>query len=763
MALWLDPQPIAVPEPLRAAVGGHPLVAQVLARRGLSDAAAAQAFLHPSLYRPAPPTDLPGLEQAMERIEQAMGRGQRVAVWGDFDVDGQTATTVLVQCLRALGGDVLFHIPVRADEGHGVNLPWLQRLIDQGVGLVVTCDTGVAAHEAVDYARQRGVEVVITDHHDLPPTLPAAAAVVNPKLLPDSHPLSALPGVGVAYKVAEALLGRAGRAEVSQDYLDLAALGIVADLALLTGDTRCLAQLGLSALRRTGRLGLRAMMELAGLNAEHLTEEHVAFALAPRLNALGRLADANEAVELLTTHDLSRARVLATQLEGLNAKRQALTAQILQAALAQIERDPTLLDYAALVLAHPSWPAGVIGIVASQLVERFRRPVVLLAAPPGELARGSARSVEGCNITAAIAAQAPLLAGFGGHPMAAGLAIAAERIPEFRRALSRTVQAMAGEKAGEPTLAIDATLPLADLSLALVDDLERLAPFGPGNPPPVLAAPALHLAAETTVGRNREHRLVTVVDGEGATQQVIWWNGAIWPLPDDEFDLAYTVRASTYRGERRVQVVWLEARLAAAPVVVRRASALTIVDLRGEVNALARLEEARRGPSVQVWCEAEARQALAGQDRGSLEPADTLVVWTTPPSRRELLAAVQRVAPRTVVLFGVDPEGGTAEAFLGRLAGLVKRALSAHQGQARLSVLAAATAQSEAAVRLGIDWLAARGFIVVEQTGDELRLAAGDGRPSPQLPQVAAALQSALAETAAYRAYFARAEAASLF
>ena len=242
---------------LSKTVGGHPLVAQVLAQRGIVDVDHARAFLDPACYTPASPFELPDMDRAVERIQQAIRPGQRIAVWGDFDVDGQTATTLLVQTLRSLGADVIFHIPVRAEEGHGVNLPWLQRLIDQGAQLVVTCDTGIDAHEAVEHARQRGVDLVITDHHDLPATLPAASAVVNPKLLPAGHPLGTLPGVGVAYKLAEALLPDASA------HLDLVALGIVADVAVQTGDARYLLQRGLASLRQTERLGLQAMLQLA--------------------------------------------------------------------------------------------------------------------------------------------------------------------------------------------------------------------------------------------------------------------------------------------------------------------------------------------------------------------------------------------------------------------------------------------------------------------------------------------------------------------
>ncbi len=583
-----------------------------------------RAFLDPARYAPASPFDLPGMDRAIQRMERAIAVGDRIAIWGDFDVDGQTATTLLVQALRSRGADVIFYIPVRAAEGHGVNLPSLQRLIDDGARLVVTCDTGIDAHEAVDYARQRGVDVVITDHHDLPPVLPTARAVVNPKLLPAGHPLGTLPGVAVAYQVAAALSPDADQ------YLDLVALGIVADVAIQTGDARYLLQRGLASLRHTGRLGVQAMLDLADVNPAWLNEEHIGFELAPRLNALGRLGDANLAVEFLTTDDPQRARVLANMLEGMNAERKRLTDQIFQGALAQIERDPSLLEHAALVLAHPAWPAGVIGIVASRLVERFHRPVVLLAAPPGQLARGSARSVDGCNISAAIAAQSALLAGFGGHPMAAGLSIDPERIAEFRRRLGRSVAAQLGQTAAEPALMIDGHLPLAEISLDLVADLERLAPFGPGNPRLTLVSPNHSLAGDRTIGRYNEHRLLTVEDATGARQQVIWWHGAGWPLPAQRFDLAYSARASTWRGQRNVQIEWRDARPVPDAVVVIPPARPGVVDQRRAAQPAAVLANVRAQPGVQVWCEGEARQALGGQDRSELAPGDTLVIWSNP-------------------------------------------------------------------------------------------------------------------------------------
>ncbi len=794
MKEWIEPQDIKVSEEVQSAIGGHPLVAKTLARRGLAEVDRARAFLDPDLYQPAPPADLPNVIKAAERLEKAIRQGETICVWGDFDADGQTSTTLLVSTLRDLAvrqgspqeAVVQYHIPHRRRESHGVNLPVLKQLIEEGVSLVLTCDTGVTAHEPIAYARSQGVDVVVTDHHDLPPTIGAilavAHAVVNPKMLPEAHPLRELPGVGCAYKLAEALYDRAGRPEDAAQYLDLVALGIVADVAVQTGDTRYLLQRGLEALRCTKRLGLRVMMELAELNPDWLTEEHIGFVLGPRLNALGRLADANVAVEFLTTGDLSRARILATELEGLNARRKLLCDQVTQAAEAQIERDPSLLEYGALVLSHPSWPPGVVGIVAGRLAERYHKPTILIATPPGELGRGSARSVEGCNINAAITAHGEMLESFGGHPMAAGLAIDPERIPEFRRALSRTVLETLGEVEGShrrkqamlggmerATLQVDGYLSLADLSLGLVEDLERLAPFGPGNPPLTLVSKGLLLKSHSPVGRNGEHLQLTVEDEQGMAQKVIWWQGAGSPLPQGRFDLAYVVRASDYQGQRDVQVEWVDARLveASAVVLCPEPAAVEVVDYRREPSPRRLLERLRAQEDVQVWSEAGARAEVAGQERYELSPSKGLVIWTTPPGFSELQAVLEKVAPETIYLFGIDPGLDHFEKFLKRLAGLVKHALNSDGGRVNVSTLAAATAQREATVRAGLAWLAARGHLVVlGEDGDigarlvrtrEVYLAAGSQAVSADLPQVTAQLKALLEETAAYRAHFARA------
>ena len=759
---WLEPTHLPVEASLPDL---HPLVAETLVRRGFTTPEAARAFLDPDLYSPTPAPDLPGLIAAVERIEGAIHSHEPICVWGDFDVDGQTSTTVLVQTLLALGAEVTFHIPVRGVESHGVNVIHLKEIIDRGAKLILTCDTGVTAHEAVEFARTRHVDMIITDHHDLSESLPQAVAIVNPKLLPPEHPLATLAGVGVAYKLAEELISHFPTASISPaSLLDLVALGLVADLAILRRDARFLVQKGLAVLRCTQRLGLQIMMEMADLEPANLTEEHIGFVLGPRLNALGRLGDANPAVELLTTADSGRARLLATQLENYNAQRQLLCNQVTRAAEAQLNADPTLLANPVIVLGHPAWPSGVVGIVASRLVERYNKPALLFSTPANEPAHGSARSVEGLNITAAIAAQQDLLLSFGGHPMAAGLALEQDLLPEFLRRLNKTVGLMLGNnKNKEPELRIDAWLDLPEISLDLAATLESLAPFGPGNNKITLATHNLALLSATKIGRNEEHLKLAVADEMGNKQKVLWWGGAGETLPEGKFDLAYTIRASDWRGSRQVQMEFVDFQAFGTPPVELRSPKHEILDYRNVKDPLTLLSGLDQ-PSTLVWAEAEAKKEVNGKDRNDLEQADNLVIWTIPPSPDELQDALRIVKPYFITLVCAHPFLEITDAFIARLSGLLKYAITHHAGKVTYAELAASSAQRQITVETGLNWLVSRGSIaLLHQENNQLWLA--PGKTINDLGGAArlwVEIQSLLAETAAYRAHFKRADKDSL-
>ncbi len=752
---WREPTPVDVPDSLRAAVGGHHLVAEHLARRGIAEAAAARTFLSAAAYTPAPPDELPDIEPAVERLRRAIRERERILVWGDFDVDGQTATALLYSALKQRGARVSYHVPNRFSEGHGLHLPTLKRQLAGDVELLLTCDTGVSASDAVDYAASQGVDTIITDHHALPDTLPAALAVVNPQRLPAGHALRELPGVGVAYKLIEALA--ATDDGPPDELLDLVALGIVADVMVQVDDTRYLLQRGLERLRKNKRPGLRAILEAAQIPAGELNEGHIGFAIGPRLNALGRLDDANPGVELLTTTDWSKARMLAHQLESYNARRKFLSTQVYESAIAQIEAEPWLLDYAALVLSHSDWHSGVIGIVASRLVEEFGRPTVLIAAPD-EIGRGSARSVAGLDITAAFGQVAHHLIRYGGHSMAAGMSLPADQVFQFRRALSGVLRDMGGVEPMVPALAVNGYLQLPELSLELTEDLERLAPFGNGNPPLTLATRNLKLASRKSLGRRGEHLQVEVEDDAGNRQRVIWWRGAGKDLPGSKFDLAYSLRASSYKGQREALIEWLDYRPLAGALTDLRADepAWELDDYRGSDDLQSALASAREWrPQAQIWAEAATEGLPGAVNRLGLRASETLIVWTVPPSAETWSAALATVNPGRLVLLGAPPDCADLPSFLRRLASLVKFSINQRGGLVGLEALAAATAQPERAAQVGLQALRALGKLDYQVVASgQYQLQAADNPPGGEWEVLRGRLDLLLRETRAYRKYW---------
>ncbi len=763
MTRWLDPPILDIPA---AFADLPPLLARTLVRRGLTDVSAARAFLHPEELPPTPYPNLErapdgssrgGIDAAVARVNLAARRGETICVWGDFDVDGQTSTALLVQTLRALGAKVVYYIPIRGKESHGVHVESLKPIIDNGATLVVTCDTGVTAHAAIDYANSRGVDVVVTDHHDLGETLPNATAVVNPKMLPEDHPLANLAGVGVAYKLAEALLNAEGGRQNADntELLDLVALGLIADVALLKGETRSLAQRGIQKLRETKRLGLRVMADLAGASMDTLTEETIGFTFAPRLNALGRLGDANPAVELLLTSDPPRARVLAAQIEGLNAQRRMLTSQVYASAEAKLRAEPALLDGPVIVLSHPDWPGGVVGIVANKLAERYRKPAILLSESDDGILRGSARSVEGLHITEAIASQKEILLGFGGHPMAAGMSLEAPKLAEFRRGLGKAVEGQLGSKVREEAeLQIDAWVSLDEVTLELADQLESLAPFGAGNPELTLATRGVVFKSATEIGKTKEHLRLNVEDENGTAQSLLWWGGAGEALPEagSKIDVAYSLRGSSFRGQRQANLQFQAFRVVEeAPIEIREQRAV-VVDWRARASDVERLT-----PNVLVW--AEGAERSRGRSRFELHQADEFAIYTTPPSPAELRKALEVVNPKTVYVFAQSPAETKPEEFLSRLAGLCKYALKALEGKTKVQDLAGAMASRESAVQVGLEWLAAGGHLSVTVEEDDVALSNEKREKNPYLQaELLVALRGILNETSAYRKYFATVE-----
>ncbi|MBI3958812.1 MAG: DHH family phosphoesterase [Chloroflexi bacterium] len=788
---WLLTPPVPPSPALAAAVGGHPLVAQLLAQRGIDTPAAALPFLDPAAYTPSPPAALVGLERAAHLLADAIRQEKRILVWGDFDVDGQTSTSLLVAALHELSAPerVTFHVPNRFSESHGIRPFRLREFLDDPArkpDLILTCDTGISDGPGVGLAKNVGVTVVVTDHHDLTAefanyalgqepvcalsaaeagreSVRRADALVNPKFLAVGDPLRTLPGVGVAYKLVQRLYELADRAGEATQFLDLVALGIVADVAEQVHDARYLLQLGLERLRRTERIGLKVLIHTTRLNPETLDAESIGFQLGPRMNALGRLDDATVAVELLTTRDAIRAGQLAAQMERLNNQRRLLTSQISGMAFDILEKQPHLLDFNGIVLAHPNWHAGIVGIVASRLVEEFGKPAVLLLNPPGEAVRGSARSTPGVDIGASIAACADLLLTYGGHPGAAGLSLEADKIDHFRRELSRQIDSQRID-GGPEGMVIDAELRLTDLSLHLVEQVQRLAPFGNGNPTPVFMSRGLTVADDRRMGRDGTHRRLVLQDAQENKQPLVWFNGADAQLPEGPLDIAYTLNINEYKGERNLQLMYKEIRATEAETLTVAAPSLParlpIHDLRRQSVERASLPqpdgafwlvEGTRLGEVAFHSRLEARRYPKGRP---------LVVWSAPPSAEVLRWLVETLAPSELWLVGRETGDDSLDGVVKAVAGMGKHALT-QDGRLPIDRLAARIGVSEAIVRHALFWLEAKRILwVIEwESGDVARIAPSDGLTAGDgvLQEKQAELSVLLSEMRAWRRYFLRA------
>src|SRR5436190_2027154 len=548
----ISPCPHRQAESLARELGLSEITASVLVRRGYGDPEQARAFLagEQPLHDPFLLGDM---EVAVARIRAAVAAGQRICVHGDYDVDGICATVLAVLVLRELGAEVEWHLPSRFDEGYGVSGGTLERLAGEGCGLVLTVDCGITAVEEVRRARELGLDVIVSDHHRPAEELPDCPVVAT---RPSTYPFRELCGTGVVYKLGQALLG--AESEVLRRHLDLVALATIADVVPLVGENRSLAIAGLRALGRSQKLGLRALMKVARVDPAIVDAGQVGFRLAPRINAAGRLGHPRAALELLLTDDKDEARRLADRLEELNRDRQAVEDKILRAAIAQIEEWPEATRRRhAYVAWGEDWHEGVIGIVASRLVERYHRPVVLIAGTEG-LWKGSGRSIPSFDLHGALGACSQFLERFGGHRAAAGLSIAPERVESFAEAFAAQAEGLLGPEDLVPATVVDAVLPRgAKLTLELCEELRALAPFGLANPDVTLLAPGCELGELATVGDGKHLRFRVQRDGHDAGGAIAFGLGTKLDRyrREGRYDVAFRLQENHWNGTVSPQLV----------------------------------------------------------------------------------------------------------------------------------------------------------------------------------------------------------------
>ena len=533
--------------------GLSPLCAALLSARGLDDPQKAAQFLSCGPERSHDPFLLKDMDRAVERIRAAIGGGERVCVYGDYDVDGITATCLLTEALAWQGGDVVSYIPDRTEEGYGLNPGAVARLAGQGVKLIVTVDCGITAVDEVEFARSLGVDVVITDHHHCKDRLPAAAAVVDPRREDCAYPFPELAGVGVALKTAQALVPPEQREGVFRRFGELAAIGTVADVMRLTDENRALVRQGLELLANTRRPGLRALLREAGLDPGGApTAVTIGYGLAPRINAAGRMEQAMVALELLLTRDEERGEALAHTLCRLNRERQAIELAIYEQCVELLDAQPPA---PAIVLAGEGWHQGVVGIVASRLTERYACPAFMICLEHGQ-GKGSCRSFGGFNLFAALDRCAPLLDGYGGHEMAAGFTIREENIPAFRDQVCRLVDLRTGGAPMEAAIDVDAEIDhCGQLTAPQVESLSDLEPFGTGNPKPVFLLRGVCVLSCCDVGGGRHLKMKLRRDGVVLDAIFFSANAAACGVSaGDRLDVVFTPQINEFRGSRTVQL-----------------------------------------------------------------------------------------------------------------------------------------------------------------------------------------------------------------
>lgn len=532
-----------------------PLLSSLLVQRGMDTADKALGFMDGGAEDRHDPFLLSGMAEAVPRIRKALEEEEHILVYGDYDADGVSSTALMIYLLRHLGASFDIYIPHRSNEGYGLHNHALDWALQQGVSLVITVDTGISAYQQIAYASTLGIDVIVTDHHEPPELLPEAYALINPKLPHCPYPFKGLAGVGVAYKLAEALLGSG----VPGEWCEIAAIGTVADLMPLVGENRSLVRRGLNSMRQSPFPGVRALLEVSGITMNTVSAINIAFGMAPRINASGRLDHAGRAVTLLTTDAAEEAEQLAAELDLLNKERQQVVERIVQEATAKLEERISRTGLPdIIVLAEQGWNVGVVGIVASKLLERYYRPVIILDIHPETgMCKGSARSIPGLDIYAALSSCAELMDHFGGHPAAAGMSLPQERLEAFDEALNAYAAAVLTAEDFVAVTAADGEVSIADLTLQAALELERLAPFGMANPLPKFIVRGAAVKETRKMGQDGKHLKLVLQQGRLQIEAVAFGKG---PLADllpsgTVVDVLAELSVNEWNGSRKPQLM----------------------------------------------------------------------------------------------------------------------------------------------------------------------------------------------------------------
>jgi single-stranded-DNA-specific exonuclease len=555
--LWKIAEPnLDLVKDLARALNISGILATLLVNRGLLEIDSARKFLYPRFEYLEDPFLMPDLEAAVNRILIAIKTRQRILIYGDYDVDGTTAVVILRKALAMLGADTTYHIPRRLVDGYGMKSEVIQQAAEEGIKLIISVDTGIKAFEVVETASLLGLDCIITDHHLPERDLPGALAVLNPKRLDCNYPDKNLSGVGVAFKLVQALFMKTDKERFLPSFLKIVAIGTIADVVPLIGENRIFAKLGLEGLQIPLNQGLKSLIEVSGLEGKEITSTDVGFRIAPRINAVGRMGGSAQAVELFASNDIQQARMLAAELDQLNRERQQVEDLILKEINLKLEAEPVLVSQRVIVVDGDGWHRGIIGIAATKLTERFNRPTLVLSKEDG-VAYGSGRSVGGFHLLNALETCRDLFARFGGHAQAAGFQLATEKVPQLRKRMNEFAETAIRQSDLETSLEIDAELRLSDIEEDSYQQIQRLSPFGPANPQPIFVARELALIAEprTLKGKHLKFR----VEQDGIALDAIGWNMVQYQAriqdSDGRISLAFSLSKNSFHAMKSLQLV----------------------------------------------------------------------------------------------------------------------------------------------------------------------------------------------------------------
>lgn len=705
------------PEILTACDGDN-IIAEILYQRGFDTVEKVRAFfLHD--YIPVCTEDIKNIYGAVSRILSAITEKEKICVYGDYDVDGTTSTAILTECLTQLGADVFFHVPDRFTEGYGMNCEVIKAIAEKGTKLIVTCDCGISNVQEITLANELNMEVIVTDHHSIPERLPPALCLINPKMWEPEHPAYYVSGAVVAFYLARALFERMGRAGEEEQFLDLIALSIVADVVPLTSENKHLLIEGLRKLSNTVRPGLRRLMEI-GKATDEIDEEFISFQIAPRINAAGRLDSARKSVNLLLAKDEEKANHIADELDSLNQARKKIEAEIVEKAELMIAEGHK--DRNIFALYDEFWHHGVIGIAAGRLCEKYNKPVAFMTLKEDqETVVGSARSPEGVSIYDILKECNPQLLKFGGHESAAGLSLNVKDVDIFIKEVEKVAFRHNVEQ--EKKIAVDMELKLSQIDETLWNSLKKIAPFGENFERPIFVSKDVKLISNLPI-KNIGRRLAFQSGAD--TCEGVLWRQADYEETPEKCEIIYNINQSVFRGKKEIKlnILSIEKREQTKEVEYKP-EGIKITDLRGKPEKAREYFGARDTVIYYEGTDNELR--LIGKNRFEISDANTLVMYSMPPSVEALRSIVNRAKPQQIVLLYIDEMNGKEE-FIKKALGLIKFIISKKEGMTSYLELSILLGQEFKAIDLLLKYFNEAGMIWYEEFEDNIQLYEGNGK-----------------------------------